>query len=102
MVALAPQTAKPGPVTSLQARGAGGSARLDSFRGRHLTQKKDMLGQKRLKNKLKIGIGVVFCADSEFDNENSRGAHLGPVFDDFRFWAFCDFWLLSQFCNCWY
>ena len=44
-----------------------------------MDSKKSILSWKSSKNKSMIRIGVVFSADSEFANENARGAHLGPV-----------------------
>ena len=85
IVVPTPYIAKRGPVTSLQARGGGVDQRDRIVLGSTLGPKKYILSWKSSKNKSMIRIGVVFRADSEFANENSRGAHLGPVFDDFRF-----------------
>ena len=47
--------------------------------GSTLGPEKYILSWKSSTNKSMIRIGVVFRADSEFANKNSRGAHLGPV-----------------------
>ena len=85
IVVPTPYIAKRGPVTSLQARGGDVDQRDRIVLGSTLGSKKYILSWKSSKNKSMIRIGVVFRADSEFANENARGAHLGPVFDDFRF-----------------
>jgi len=48
-----------------------------------------------VQNSIEDTCGCSSLRCSEFHNENSREAHLEPVFNDFRFRAFCDFSGLS-------